>query len=146
MQLATRVVGLDADGHQVSTDDGRTLTYDACVLAVGSAPSPLPVPGGDHPDVRLLRSRTHASQLRDAASAATSVIVVGSGFIGCEAACSVAKGGREVVMVSQEERPQQARLGPRPLRADRRLAARRRRACARWRRGDRHRGTVTRCT
>ena len=112
VHLGTRVVGLDADGHQVITEDGRTLTYDACVLAVGSVPSPLPVPGGDHPDVRLLRSRTHASQLREAASAATSVIVIGSGFIGCEAACSVAKGGREVVMVSQEERPQQSRLGP----------------------------------
>jgi 3-phenylpropionate/trans-cinnamate dioxygenase ferredoxin reductase subunit len=37
--------------------------------------------------------------------------VVGSGFIGCEAACSLAAGGRDVVMVSQEELPQEARFG-----------------------------------
>jgi 3-phenylpropionate/trans-cinnamate dioxygenase ferredoxin reductase subunit len=111
VELATRIVGLDVDRHEVSGED-RRLTYGACVLAVGSVPSALPVTGGDHPEVRLLRSRTHATQLREAASAATSVIVVGSGFIGCEAACSLARGGREVVMVSQEERPQQSRLGP----------------------------------
>lgn len=112
VELRTRVVGLDLSGRQVKTEGGEVFDYESCVLAVGSLPSPLPVPGGDHPDVRLLRSRTNASELRRAADAASSVVVVGSGFIGCEAACSLARGGRGVVMVSTEDRPQQSRLGP----------------------------------
>ena len=58
-----------------------------------------------------MRSLADAHRLRDAAAGARSAVVVGSGFIGCEAAASLAARGLDVVLVTQEEAPQQARLG-----------------------------------
>jgi 3-phenylpropionate/trans-cinnamate dioxygenase ferredoxin reductase component len=109
--LGTEVVGIDVPGRAVLLGEGRRLEFETCVLATGSAPGPLPVPGGDHPDLFVLRGRNHAHRLRDAATAARRAVVVGSGFIGCEASASLAARGVEVTMVSTEELPQQERLG-----------------------------------
>ena len=82
------------------------------MLAVGSSPLPLPVPGGDHPAVLRLRSCSEGQALRSVAEDAGSVVVVGSGFIGCEAAASLRATGHDVTLVSSEPLPQHARLGP----------------------------------
>lgn len=79
--------------------------FDVCVLATGSRPKSLPVPGGDDHSVHVLRLAKHALALRTAAADASRAVVCGSGFIGCEAAASLAMRGLEVVMVSPEELP-----------------------------------------
>jgi len=90
---------------------GETLSYDACVLATGAEPSVLPVPGATDEWVLLLRSLATARVLRYRAEDAGSAIVVGSGFIGCEAAASLAMRGVKVTLVSDEPVPQAKRLG-----------------------------------
>jgi 3-phenylpropionate/trans-cinnamate dioxygenase ferredoxin reductase component len=67
-----------ADGFVVI--DGERHFYTALVLATGSAPSPLPVPGGEQ--ALALRSLSDAERLRAASSDARSAVVVGGGFIG----------------------------------------------------------------
>lgn len=109
--LDRRAVDLDPRTRQLVLDDGLRLAYDACVLATGSRPAVLPVPGADHPDLLLLRTRAQGEALRDAVEGRSSALVVGSGFIGCEAAASLAQRGLQVSVVSTEERPQQRRLG-----------------------------------
>jgi 3-phenylpropionate/trans-cinnamate dioxygenase ferredoxin reductase subunit len=79
-------------------------------LATGALPKPLPVPGAG-PGVRYLRSRQQARELREAAAAARSAVVTGPGFIGCEAAASLARRGLAVTLVSMEDGPQAVRLG-----------------------------------
>lgn len=111
LRLSTSAVRLDPAGRVVTLAGGEPLAYSACVLATGSAPIPLPVPGADHRDVLQLRSLSQGRALRDAAAAASSAVVVGSGFIGCEAAASLALRGLSVTLLAQEERPQQTRLG-----------------------------------
>ena len=110
--LDRRAVDLAPRTRQLVLDDGTRLAYDACVLATGSRPSVLPVPGADHPDLLLLRTRAQGETLRAAVEGRSSALVVGSGFIGCEAAASLAQRGLQVTIVSTEERPQQRRLGP----------------------------------
>lgn len=85
------------------------LRWDACVLATGSEPTRLPVPGAEK--ALLLRSLADAHALRAAAEKAQTATVVGSGFIGCEAAASLAMRGLEVTLVSDEEIPHAKRLG-----------------------------------
>jgi NADPH-dependent 2,4-dienoyl-CoA reductase/sulfur reductase-like enzyme len=109
--LGRRVVDLDTAGRVLVLDDGSRLPYDACVLATGSRPTVLPVPGADHPELLLLRTRAHGVALRAAVDGRGSAVVVGSGFIGCEAAASLAQRGMAVTMVSAEDRPQLDRLG-----------------------------------
>lgn len=103
------VTELSTEDHRVRLDDGSTVAYRKCLLATGSAPVRLPVPGAE--DGEYLRTLSDARALIGRVRPAGSVIVVGSGFIGCEAAVSLARRGLEVTMCSTERVPQAARLG-----------------------------------
>ena len=59
------------------------------MLALGSRARPLPVTGADQPGVHSIRSAADGDRLVAAARAGREVVVVGSGFIGCEAAASL---------------------------------------------------------
>jgi 3-phenylpropionate/trans-cinnamate dioxygenase ferredoxin reductase component len=111
VRLGTRAQALDTGRRVVTLGDGETLGYGWCILACGALPKPLPVPGAEGSGVRYLRSRHQARELREAAAAARSAVVIGSGFIGCEAAASLARRGLAVTLVSMEDGPQVARLG-----------------------------------
>ena len=107
--LASPVAALLPDESAIRFEDGRTIAYDSCVLATGSKPIRPNLPGAD--SAHVLRSRRDAMGLADAAARATTAVVAGSGFIGCEAAASLAARGIGVTLVTEEARPQEARLG-----------------------------------
>ncbi len=109
--LADSVVGIDLAARVLSTSANRAVAFGTCVLATGSRPATLPVPGGDHPEVLRLRFLQQARMLRRAANQAGSAVIIGSGFIGCEAAASLAARGLDVTVLSVEELPQIGRLG-----------------------------------
>jgi NADPH-dependent 2,4-dienoyl-CoA reductase/sulfur reductase-like enzyme len=71
----------------------------------------LPVPGADDEAVRTIRRVGDCETVAARSAAGTRVAVVGSGFIGCEAAASLARRGCEVTLLSDEELPQAGRLG-----------------------------------
>jgi 3-phenylpropionate/trans-cinnamate dioxygenase ferredoxin reductase component len=99
---------IDIAGRRVIAG-GSAIPYSELVLACGASPTPLPVPGGD--GALQLRSLADAGRLRQAATQASSAVVVGAGFIGCEAAASLASQGISVTLVAPEAAPQQKRLG-----------------------------------
>ncbi|HVQ53344.1 MAG TPA: FAD-dependent oxidoreductase, partial [Mycobacterium sp.] len=102
------VDGLDLAAQTVRAGGGR-LRYDSLILACGAAPVAPPMPGGGR--AKTLRSLADATALRDAANDASTVVVIGTGFIGCEAAASLALQGLSVTLVAPEPLPQEARLG-----------------------------------
>lgn len=110
LRLGTRVEVLDTGGRRVRTDDGTWLAYERLVLATGSEPTALPGADPAAP-VHTLRSLEHGRRLVEALQDAHSVVVVGSGFIGCEAAASLASRGVRTTLVTPEPAPQSARLG-----------------------------------
>lgn len=112
LRTSTAVANLDRERAVVETDTGEELPYDACVLATGSEPVRLPVPGGDDPEVLVMRTIENSVRLRESVGRGNRATVVGSGFIGCEAAASLAMRGASVTLVSLEELPQGERLGP----------------------------------
>ena len=108
--LRTTVVDLDLPERLVITEDGDVLRYDRLVVATGS--DPVPLPGvEDEAEVFLLRSLDHGRRLAAALERAHSAVVVGSGFIGCEAAAALAGRGVATALVTPESAPQAARLG-----------------------------------
>ncbi len=111
LRLSTVVAGLDRDGRMVTLDDGEELPYDACVLATGSEPIRLPIPGADDPEILVMRTVENSNRLQGRVAEGDEVVVVGSGFIGCEAAASLSLRGAEVTLISLEESPQRERLG-----------------------------------
>lgn len=110
LRLSTQVNSLDPD-RKIVNAGGEELPYDTCVLATGSEPIRPPIPGGDHPEITVMRTVEDSTRLREKAQAGHQAIVVGSGFIGCEAAASLSMRGVEVSMVSLEQTPQKGRLG-----------------------------------
>jgi 3-phenylpropionate/trans-cinnamate dioxygenase ferredoxin reductase subunit len=111
LTLDEPVTSLDTGARTITTASGETVSYTTCVLATGSEPALPPFDGADHPDVHLLRSAASARRLRQAAGEARSAIIVGSGFIGCEAAVSLARKGVQVTLFTPESLPQADRLG-----------------------------------
>ncbi|MBA2715099.1 MAG: FAD-dependent oxidoreductase, partial [Rubrobacteraceae bacterium] len=111
LRLVTRVAELDRERRTVTTDEGEELPYDACVLATGSEPIRLPVPGADDPEILTMRTVENSARLQEQAGEGHRTVVVGSGFIGCEAAASLSLRGAEVTLISLEQSPQDERLG-----------------------------------
>lgn len=102
------VDGVDSAGRTVMVGSQR-LPYRALVIACGSGPTPLPVPGGD--SALQLRSFSDATRLRSASQQARSAVVIGAGFIGCEAAASLAMRGVNTTLIAPDPAPQTKRLG-----------------------------------
>jgi 3-phenylpropionate/trans-cinnamate dioxygenase ferredoxin reductase subunit len=109
--IGGRVVALDPDVRGVVLSGGRELAYAHCLLATGAEPTRLPVPGADHPRVRVVRTLDHLRDLVVRIGDSASVVVIGSGFIGCEIASSLRIRGHPVALVSDEPAPNVGRLG-----------------------------------
>jgi 3-phenylpropionate/trans-cinnamate dioxygenase ferredoxin reductase subunit len=109
LRRGVEVAALDLDAGRAATVSGETHSFDRVLLATGARPKVPPVPGADGPGVRYIRTVIDSELLAEQAGA--SVVVVGSGFIGCEAAASLAMLGTEVTMATLEASPQAARLG-----------------------------------
>jgi NADPH-dependent 2,4-dienoyl-CoA reductase/sulfur reductase-like enzyme len=104
----SQVSSIDVVDH-VIVADGEPMPYGALVLACGATPAPLSVPGGER--ALRLRSLSDAKTLRATAADSATAVVVGAGFIGCEAAASLAMRGIDVTLVAPERLPQEKRLG-----------------------------------
>jgi NADPH-dependent 2,4-dienoyl-CoA reductase/sulfur reductase-like enzyme len=87
------------------------LRYASCLLATGAEPTRLPIPGADHPSVHVVRTFEHVRRLTDRLREGSRVVVLGSGFIGCEIAASLRARGHAVTLVSDEAEPNSGRLG-----------------------------------
>ncbi|HUP83564.1 MAG TPA: FAD-dependent oxidoreductase [Candidatus Limnocylindria bacterium] len=97
--------------RMVVLGDGSELGYDALVLATGSEPRPLDAPGADLNGVYYLRNVDDADRIRAAADAATSIAVIGGGWIGTEVAASLRQLGRNVTLISLPPQPLEHVLG-----------------------------------
>ncbi|MBP2473133.1 NADPH-dependent 2,4-dienoyl-CoA reductase/sulfur reductase-like enzyme [Crossiella equi] len=110
------VVGLDPGAHELTLADGTTLRYGKVLLATGSTPRPLDVPGADLKGVHLLRTAESADLL--AASLRTSLrhgrgrlAVVGDGWVGMEVAASACRMGMRVTVLGHGAQPLHRCLG-----------------------------------
>jgi nitrite reductase (NADH) large subunit len=92
-------VGIDTDIRRVRLANGATLPYSRLVLATGSRPIRLPVPGADLAGVMTFRDIADVDALRSAAGRGTRAVVVGGGLLGLEAAHGLARAGVSVTLV-----------------------------------------------
>ena len=107
-----RVAGVEVTLKTLTFADGRTLAYDALLLATGGVPRQLEMPGAQWPNVFTLRSADDADAIIGAALPASRVVVIGTGFIGMEAAAALTKRGLAVTVVGHGSIPLMRQLGP----------------------------------
>jgi len=111
LRLATSATAIDRDRRSVETEDGDEVPYDFLALATGSEPVRIPIPGADDPEILVMRTVENSTRLQSRVGEGSRAVVVGSGFIGCEAAASLSMRGAGVTLISLEEAPQKERLG-----------------------------------
>ncbi|MFL5574754.1 MAG: FAD-dependent oxidoreductase [Gemmatimonadaceae bacterium] len=109
--LRRRAVTLDVEARQLRLDDGSTRPYGALILATGSEPVRLDLPGMDLPHVHLLRSLADSGAIIAAAASVRRVVVIGASFIGLEVAASLRERGLEVHVVAPETLPLERVVG-----------------------------------
>jgi 3-phenylpropionate/trans-cinnamate dioxygenase ferredoxin reductase subunit len=112
LHLGSRAVALDAAAHQVTLETGERLRYDKLLLATGSSPRRLTVPGADLDGVHYLRQAQDADRLRAALTGGgRRVVLVGGGWIGLEVAAAARGHGNDVTVVDPQPTPLRAALG-----------------------------------
>jgi NADPH-dependent 2,4-dienoyl-CoA reductase/sulfur reductase-like enzyme len=98
--FGTPVESLDAVKQQVSLGDGRTLSYDCCLIATGASPVVPPVPGlRESPRALPLRTAASAKRLEEAILTARRAVVLGASLVGLKIAEILVKKGIRVVLL-----------------------------------------------
>jgi 3-phenylpropionate/trans-cinnamate dioxygenase ferredoxin reductase subunit len=112
LRLGVAVTALDPAGHTVTLADGDRLDYTKLMLATGSSPRPLPIPGADATGVHYLRRIEDAERIRDLFGVAHHLVVIGAGWIGLEVTAAARQAGLDVTVLESLELPLLRVLGP----------------------------------
>jgi len=110
--LGTAVTGIDRGRREVTLSGGRHVAYDRLLLATGSEPRRLPVPGADADGVLYLRRVGDSDRIRDTFAAASRVLIIGAGWIGLEVAAAARIAGAGVTVLETAGLPLLHVLGP----------------------------------
>jgi 3-phenylpropionate/trans-cinnamate dioxygenase ferredoxin reductase component len=105
LRLGTGVTGIDPSAHHVTLADGSRVGYARLLLATGSSPRRLPVPGADLPGVLYLRRVADSERLKATFQAASRVAVIGAGWIGLETTAAARAAGAEVTVLEAADLP-----------------------------------------
>ncbi|RIQ30107.1 NAD(P)/FAD-dependent oxidoreductase [Jiangella rhizosphaerae] len=112
LRLGTTVVEIDTRTHTVVQDDGGTVGYAKLLLATGSSPRRLNIPGADAARVHYLRRLPDSDALKATIGSVRRLLVVGGGWIGLEVAAAARTAGVEVTVLEAQELPLLGPLGP----------------------------------
>jgi nitrite reductase (NADH) large subunit len=99
LHLGKKIAKIDRVRRQVIAEDGTTAEYDRLLLATGSTPFMLPVPGKDLDGVISYRDIHDTNAMIEAAKTHKQAIVIGGGLLGLEAANGLKLRGMDVSVV-----------------------------------------------
>jgi nitrite reductase (NADH) large subunit len=99
--LNRKVVGVNRARRTVLADDGSETPYDRLLLATGSNPFILPVPGSDLDGVVAFRDIGDVNRMIEASSRYRHAVVIGGGLLGLEAANGLAARGMKFLLGRQ---------------------------------------------
>ncbi|MFZ5700725.1 MAG: nitrite reductase large subunit NirB [Pseudomonadota bacterium] len=93
------VVGIDRAGRTITAKSGLSVGYDKLLIATGSDPFIIPVPGKDLPGVVTFRDLDDVDRMLDAAKGGGAAVVIGGGLLGLEAAHGLSLQGMKVTVI-----------------------------------------------
>ena len=112
VRTGTAVVGIDRDAREVVTDSGERTAYDRVVLATGSAPRRLTIPGAELDGVFSLRTIEDSQAIRAVLVPGRRIVFIGGGWIGLEVAAAAREAGADVTVLEALDLPLVRVLGP----------------------------------
>jgi nitrite reductase (NADH) large subunit len=93
------VTKIDRAAKTVTSAIGETIPYDKLIIATGSRPIIIPVPGANLPGVLTYRDLDDVESMLFAAKARGNAVVIGGGLLGLEAAAGLKEQGMDVTVV-----------------------------------------------
>ena len=102
LRLGATANKLDVGAKTVSLAGGGVLHFERLLLATGSEPRRLPIPGADLDGVFLLRTLEDSARIKQAAEGKRRAVAIGVGFIGAEVAASLKQKGLDTAVVARE--------------------------------------------
>jgi NADPH-dependent 2,4-dienoyl-CoA reductase/sulfur reductase-like enzyme len=105
LRLATTVTAVRPGAHEIELAGGETIGYGALLLATGSTPRRLPVPGADAAAVLTLRRVEDSDVIRETFGADRRLAIIGGGWIGLEVAAAAREAGTEVTIIEATAAP-----------------------------------------
>ncbi len=99
LHLGKKIARIDRVNRTVIAEDGTTAPYDRLLLATGSNPFMLPVPGRDLTNVISYRDIHDTNRMIEVSATAKHAIVIGGGLLGLEAANGLMLRGMDVTVV-----------------------------------------------
>ena len=113
LRLGAPVAGIDPGDRTVRLAGGGRLEYASLLLATGSAPRSIPLPGSGLDGVGTFRTVEDSRRLRGIlAGGGRNVVMIGSGWIGMELAAAARSYGNTVTLLGLEKVPLGAAIGP----------------------------------
>lgn len=104
LHLGVGAARLDRGARTVRLEDGRELNYDRLLLATGSRPRQIAVPGADLPGVHYLRTIDDVDAIAAAVAPGARAVIVGAGYIGLEVAAVLRGLGLDVTVLEAADR------------------------------------------
>ena len=111
LRFGRAVTKVNALNKSVFFQDGSQLDFDSLLLATGGKARKLDVPGSDLGNIFTIRKPEDVKPILAAIADAKQAVVVGSSFIGMEAAASLIQQGLKVTVISPDRVPFQKILG-----------------------------------
>ncbi|MEO7125948.1 MAG: FAD-dependent oxidoreductase [Nakamurella sp.] len=112
LRTGVRALAVDPETRTVALSDDTDLQYDKLLLATGSGPRKLKVPGADFVGVYYLRTKNNADALKSVLSAGgKNVVLVGGGWIGLEVAAAARGYDNQVTVIDPNPVPLHSALG-----------------------------------
>jgi nitrite reductase (NADH) large subunit len=99
LHLGKKVIRIDRSAGKVVAADGTEENYDRLLLATGSNPFILPIPGRDLQGVLTYRDIQDTNAMIEAAARYKRAVVIGGGLLGLEAANGLKQRGMDVTVV-----------------------------------------------
>ena len=111
-QVRARATSVNTKNKQVQLDNGEALAFDKLLIATGSRPVRLPIPGIDSPQVHPCWTLDDARAIMALAKPGARVIQMGAGFIGCIIMEALASRGVNLTVVEMGDRMVPRMMGP----------------------------------
>jgi nitrite reductase (NADH) large subunit len=113
LRYGTAATAANIAARTITLANGKTLPFAKLVLATGSRPVRLPIPGADLDGVHTFRDMADVASISRAARRGMRVVVIGGGLLGIEAAYGLAKAGAAVTLLHLMNRLMERQLDAR---------------------------------
>ena len=104
LRLAVRVLEINREQKKIKVSSGETVPYEKLLIATGSRPRLLKVPGNQLAGIHYLRQLNDVNSIKTELNDRSNICIVGGGYIGLEVAAVMIAAGHAVTVVESENR------------------------------------------